>query len=104
MSGETEQRTKVLRVATRCTSLDQFVEAFARYCERRTLFIASLTTRSPGSQSPFVILLADTTQAMRGTCEVVEAWTTPAGPFRRPGVRIKFLQLDAASEAVLERL
>ena len=59
MSGEAEHRTKVLRVATRCTSLDQFVEAFARYCEKRTLFVASLTTRSPGSQSPFVILLAD---------------------------------------------
>ncbi len=104
MSGEAEHRTKVLRVATRCTSLDQFVEAFARYCERRTLFVASMTTRAPGSQSPFVILLADGGQAMRGTCEVVEAWASPVGPFRRPGVRVKFLQLDAASDAVLERL
>ena len=104
MSGETEQRTKVLRVATRCLSIDQFVEAFARYCQRRTLYIASMTTRAPGSQSPFVILLADGTQAMRGTCEVIEAWTTPSGPYRRPGVRVKFLQLDFASENVLDRL
>jgi len=104
VSGEAEHRTKVLRVATRCTSIDQFVEGFARYCEKRTLFIASLTTRSPGHQSPFVILLADGSQALRGTCEVVEAWPTPTGPFRRPGVRIKLLQLDAPSEAVLTRL
>lgn len=104
MSGEAEHRTKVLRVATRCTSIDQFVEGFARYCEKRTLFIASMTTRSPGHQSPFLILLADGSQALRGTCEVVEAWPTPTGPFRRPGVRIKLLQLDAPSEAVLTRL
>src|SRR4051812_47023422 len=77
---------KVLRVATRCSDLDQFVETFSRSYEKRTLFIPSMTTRAPGTQGPFVMLLADGTRALRGTCEVIEAWTTPAGPFRRPGV------------------
>ncbi|HVK74845.1 MAG TPA: hypothetical protein VM734_16060, partial [Kofleriaceae bacterium] len=104
MPETSDAPVKVLRVATRCSSLEQFVETFSRSYDQRTLFIASMTTRPPGSQGPFVMLLADGTRALRGTCEVIEAWTTPSGPFRRPGVRIKLLQLDADSEEVVVRL
>ena len=87
----------MLRVATRCSSLDQFVEAFAPLSDARTLFIASMTTRDPGTRAPFSILLADGTRVMRGQCEVLEAFASPDNPFRRPGVKLQLLELDPGS-------
>lgn len=94
----------MLRVATRCSSLDQFVEAFAPLSDARTLFIASMTTRDPGTRAPFSILLADGTRVMRGQCEVLEAFASPDNPFRRPGVKLQLLELDPDGEAVVARL
>ena len=91
MGDSATERGKVLRVATRCSSLDQFVEAFAPLSDARTLFIASMTTRDPGTRAPFSILLADGTRVMRGQCEVLEAFASPDNPFRRPGVKLQLL-------------
>ena len=94
----------MLRVATRCTSADQFVEAFARFCDGRTLFVSSLSTRPIGTRLPFVILLADGARAMRGQCEVIESYANPGNIYRRPGVKLALTELDDDSEAMLSRL
>ncbi len=98
------QRARVLRVATRCTSPDQFVEAFARFCDGRTLFVSSLSTRPIGTRLPFVILLADGTRAMRGQCEVIESYANPGNVYRRPGVKLALTELDDDSESMLGKL
>lgn len=97
-------KTKGLRIATRCTTLDQFVAAFHRFCDAQTVFISTLNPRSVGLETAFSIDLADHTPALRGVGVVLEAWTTPQNPFGRPGLRLGIRRLTADSEPIYDRL
>ncbi len=100
--GATTQ--KALCVSTRCTSVDQFVATFYRFCENDTFFIATLSQRPVGLDTAFSIQLADKTPVLRGDCTVIEAWSTPINRFGRPGVRLAMKRLTAESRLVLQRL
>ncbi len=100
--GATTQ--KALCVSTRCTSVDQFVATFYRFCEDDTFFIATLSQRPVGLDTAFSIQLADKTPVLRGDCTVIEAWSTPINRFGRPGVRLAMKRLTAESRLVLQRL
>src|SRR5262249_15575402 len=78
-------KVKALCVATRCTTLEQFISTFCRYCDQDSFFVATLAMRPAGLETPFSIQLADRTPVLRGTCVVLEAWSTGANPFKRPG-------------------
>jgi hypothetical protein len=93
-----------LRIATRCTSIDQFVAAFHRFCDAQTCFISTLTARPVGLETAFSIDLANAQPALRGMGIVLEAWTTPGNRFGRPGLLLGIRKLTADSEGVFERL
>jgi hypothetical protein len=93
-----------LRIATRCTSIDQFVAAFHRFCDAQTCFISTLTARPIGLETAFSIDLANAQPALRGMGIVLEAWTTPGNRFGRPGLLLGIRKLTVDSEPVFERL
>jgi len=98
------QRTKGLRIATRCRTIEQFVAAFNRYCDGRSVFISTMTTRPVGLETPFSIDLSGGEPALRGVGVVLAAWPTGANPFGRPGVHLGLRRLTSDSEPVLEQL
>jgi hypothetical protein len=95
---------KALRIATRYASIGELVEKMHRFCDGTTLFVATRDARAVGTEAPFALQLADATQALRGWCVVLDAWTTPDNPFRRPGVWLGLRRLTPRSQAVLEKL
>ncbi|HET9993247.1 MAG TPA: PEGA domain-containing protein [Kofleriaceae bacterium] len=97
-------KTKGLRIATRCTTMDQFVAAFHRFCDAQTVFISTLNPRSVGLETAFSIDLADHTPALRGVGVVLQSWATPQNPYGRPGLQLGVRRLTADSEPVFDRL
>src|SRR4051812_47580460 len=98
-------KTRALCVATRCTSVDQFVATFHRFCgEDQTFFVATVTSRPVGLETPFSIQLADKQPVLRGLCVVLDAWDTPDNRFKRPGIRLGIKRLTPESQIVFDRL
>ena len=101
-------RGQVIQVATRCASLDEFVEKFAGFAWESSLVLPAASALPVGTQGRFVILLRDQSVAMRGRCRVTEAKQTPVSS-RNPAVkrimmRVALLEMDEASRAVHKRL
>jgi len=99
-----DQKEKALCVATRCTTIEQFVATFHRFCDDSTFFVSTLAERPVGLETAFSIQLEDKTPVLRGLCEVVEAWSTPVNRFGRPGVRLAVKRLTPESLAVFKML
>src|SRR6185503_15229143 len=98
-------KTRALCVATRCTTVDQFVATFHRFCgDDQTFFVATLTSRPIGLETPFSIQLADKQPVLRGLCIVLDAWATPENRYKRPGIRLGIKRLTADSQLVFDRL
>lgn len=98
------EKQKALVVATRCTSVEQFVTTFHRFCDQWSFFVATMASRPVGLETAFSIQLEDKTPVLRGLCTVVEAWATPANRFGRPGVRLEVKRLTKESVPVFEAL
>ena len=101
-------RAQLIQVATRCATLDEFVERFAAFAWEGSLVLPAATALPVGTQGRFVVLLRDKTVAMRGRCRVTEAKQTPASS-RNPAVkrimmRVALLEMDEPSRAVHRRL
>lgn len=99
-----ETKTKGMCIATRCTSVEQFIQMFHRFVDEESFFVSTLNTRPPGLETSFSVQLANGTPVLRGLCVVLQAWTTPANPFKTPGVRLGIKRLTANSMAVFEQL
>lgn len=84
--------------------MDQFVAAFHRFCDAKTVFISTLNPRSVGLETAFSIDLADNTPALRGIGTVMQSWTTPQNPFGRPGIQLGIKRLTPDSQPILDRL
>jgi hypothetical protein len=98
-------KTRALCVATRCTSVEQFVATFHRFCgDDETFFVATMTSRPIGLETPFSIQLADKQPVLRGLCIVLDAWATPENRYKRPGIRLGIKRLTAESQVVFDRL
>ena len=97
-------KTRGLRIATRCRTLDQFVATFHRFCDAQTVFISTLTPRPVGLETPFSINLADDSPALRGVGVVLESWATPQNPFGRPGLKLGIKKLASESEPIFDRM
>ncbi|MDB4962334.1 MAG: hypothetical protein JWP01_2333 [Myxococcales bacterium] len=102
--GSTQEKTKALVVATRCTTVEQFVATFHKFCDDSTFFVSTLAERPVGLETAFSIQLEDKTPVLRGLCEVVEAWSTPLNRFGRPGVRLAVRRLTNESMVVFKQL
>jgi len=99
-----EPKQKGMCIATRCTSVDQFVQMFHRFVDEDSFFVSTVNTRPPGLETSFSVQLADGTPVLRGLCTVLQAWTTATSPFKTPGVRLGIKRLTANSMPVFERL
>ncbi len=97
-------KTKGLRIATRCLTIDQFVATFHRFCDASTVFISTLTPRTVGIETAFSIELADHTPALRGIGIVLESWASPQNSFGRPGLKLGIKKLATESEPIFDRL
>lgn len=104
MSTQATTKTKGMCIATRCTSVEQFIQMFHRFVDEESFFVSTLNTRPPGLETSFSVQLADGTPVLRGLCVVLQAWTTPANPFKTPGVRLGIKRLTANSMVVFEQL
>ena len=100
----TQPKQKALCVATRCTTVEQFVATFHRFCDESSFFVATMATRPVGLETAFSIQLEDKTPVLRGLCTVVEAWSTPANRYGRPGVRLSVKRLTNESLPVFKQL
>lgn len=99
-----ENKTKGMCIATRCTSVDQFVQMFHRFVDEDSFFVSTHNTRPPGLETSFSVQLADGTPVLRGLCVVLQAWTNANNVFKTPGVRLGIKRLTANSMPVFERL
>jgi hypothetical protein len=97
-------KQKALCVATRCTTAEQFIETFHRFCDEQSFFVATMNVRPVGLETPFSIQLADKTPVLRGLCVVLAAWTNHANEYKRPGIRLGIKRLTPESEAVFYQL
>src|SRR5678815_408502 len=98
-------KTRALCVATRCTTVEQFVATFHRFCgDDETFFVATMTSRPIGLETPFSIQLADKQPVLRGLCIVLDAWATPENRYKRPRIRLGIKRLTAESQVVFDRL
>jgi len=103
-SNPEPSKTKGIRIATRCTSVEQFIQSFHRFADEESFFVSTLNTRPPGLETSFSVQLADGTPVLRGMCTVLQAWTEGNNPFKTPGVRLGIKQLTANSKVVFEQL
>src|SRR5947199_928866 len=78
--GGPDEKEQVIQVATRCATLDEFVERFAGFAWEGSLVLPAASALPVGTQGRFIILLRDQTVAMRGRCRVTEAKPTPVSP------------------------
>src|SRR5690349_12321614 len=98
-------KTRALCVATRCTSVEQFIATFHRFCgDDESFFVATMTSRPIGLETAFSIQLADKQPVLRGMCIVLDAWDTPENRYKRPGIRLGIKRLTAESQLVFDRL
>lgn len=97
-------KQEAMRIVTGCTSVEQFISVFHRFCDARTCFIPCVEIRPVGSRLQFSLRLADGTPMLRGSCIVRDAWATSANPFKRPGVQLELRKLTTDSTAVFEKL
>ncbi len=98
------KKPRLLRVVSRCTSVDDFVTVFRRFSDGESLFIVTKNPKPVGTKQPVSITLSDGVPVLAGLGEVVEAHTDGGGPAGRPGMRLKFASLDGEGRAVLKRL
>jgi hypothetical protein len=107
--GTSGGRGQVIHVATRCASLDEFVERFAALAWEGSLVLPAAVRLPIGTQGRFVIVLRDQSVAMRGRCRVTEVRQAPAAnnPSSAPPrfmLRVALLEMDDASRDVHRRL
>src|SRR5262245_26575376 len=92
--GSTQGR--LLRIVTRCSSVDEFTTTFERFIDETTIFIVTGDPRPVGVKQPFVITLSNGEALLHGEAEVLETRTGATGP---RGMRLRFLRLDDRSRA-----
>ncbi|MDQ3368647.1 MAG: hypothetical protein M3680_24730 [Myxococcota bacterium] len=97
-------RLEVMQIVTGCSSIEQFVSVFHRFCDAQTCFIPLAELRPVGTELAFSLRLADGTPMIGGTCVVMQAWSTIDNPYRRPGLQLQFLRLTTESTAVFHQL
>ncbi|MBA3394998.1 MAG: hypothetical protein H0T89_20295 [Deltaproteobacteria bacterium] len=93
-----------LRVVTGCTTREQFVSVFDRFCDAKTCFIPTAETPQVGSTLSFSLRLSDGKPILRGAGVVRRAWQNFDNVYERPGVLVEIKKLSTESEAVYEQL
>jgi hypothetical protein len=94
-----------MQLVTRCGSIDEFVERFARFTSETELLVPALPDVAAGTAGRFVIRLKDQTTCMAGRCEVKEVLSVavPTGGSRLL-MRLGLGHMDSRSREVHQRM
>jgi uncharacterized protein (TIGR02266 family) len=97
------EKVSSIRAKLKFPNLASFVERYAPNVSTAGIFVKTPAPKPVGTRVKFEFLIADGTAVMRGLGQV--AWVRETEADDRPvGMGIKFLKLDAASRAVLDRI
>ena len=94
----------VLRIVTRCTTVENFVAAFRRLCTETTCFIPTADQRPVGIETGFSIRLADGTPMLSGLGVVIASHPTADHEHRHAGILLGIRALTDATRPVFEAL
>lgn len=101
--GEVPGVTKGLRIATRCATVEQFVETYHQICEDSAIFIPN-TQRPTKTVMQFRFDLQDGNPALQGVGTVVEELTTKHNRFDHVGIVVALQRLSPASTITFEQM
>src|SRR6185503_5566242 len=94
-----------MQLVTRCASIDEFVDRFARFTSETELLVPALPDVTPGTAGRFVIRLKDQTTCMAGRCEVKEIRSVAvATGGSRLLMRLELGHMDSRSREVHQRM
>lgn len=101
-----DPRAKVLSMTVRYRSatLNEFIEHHSYDVSRGGVFIKTPSPFPPGTLLKFEVKIADDQRVMQGVGRVVWKRDISGGKDEPTGMGIKFIKLDDASRAVIERL
>lgn len=105
-----EADATVIRLVTRCTTADEFIQRFARFTTEHDVVVPALPQVTVGSTGPFAIYLKDLTVMMKGRCEVTEIRPVSTGAEGektgsvRALMRLHMREMDAHSCGIHLRL
>src|SRR6187551_723786 len=109
MSQDTrkDKRAKVvsLNVRYKSATVDEFIENHSHDVSKGGIFVKTPTPFPPGTLLKFEIRLAGDKSVISGVGRVVwKREPTQAGPDKPAGMGVKFIKIDDASRAVIDRL
>ncbi len=87
-----------------CQTADEFVAAFRRYAEKTMLFVPTATPLPQGARARLAITLSDGSVMIEGDAEVIGSTSRAVGLHARPGMSIRFHELDDTSRQVIDQL
>ncbi|WP_164009875.1 Hsp70 family protein [Pyxidicoccus trucidator] len=91
-----------LRIRLPYTTEEEFIEKYGSNVARGGVFVATRALKPEGTGLAFEFVLADGTRLLRGEGVVVKAQVDAGGG--RSGMTVRFVKLDAASKALIDRL
>ncbi len=95
---------KGLRIASGCSTLDEFTAVFRKFCTPNSIFIATKVPRPSGIDIQFAITLKDGKPVMAGAGTIKESFETNDNRFERPGMVVEFRKLDTMGRILLREL
>ena len=93
-----------LRIASGCSTLDEFKAVFRKFCTPDSIFFATKKPRARGQDVKFTVCLKDGKVVMRGSGTVSGSFTSGVNQYKRPGMRIEFKVLDTVGKILLAEL
>jgi hypothetical protein len=87
-------------VATKCLTVDDFVEKYYSRVEDDSLFVGIVEERVLGAECAFAILLANQQPVLAGICRVLDVFKDANNPYRRRGMRLGISRLGFTSERI----
>jgi hypothetical protein len=88
-------------VATKCDTVEDFIERYHSRVDERSIFVGIVEERVIGAECAFAILLADQHPVFAGICEVLGVFKDGNNPYRRRGMMLGIRRLGITSERVL---
>ncbi len=87
-------------VATKCQTVDDFMEKYHSRIEGDSIFVGIVEERVIGAECAFAILLADQQPVFAGICHVLDVFKDSDNPYRRRGMRLGIRRLGVTSERI----
>lgn len=95
----------MLRIVSKASTLESFVELFSRSCNQESLYVVTRDPVELGTSTRFVMTLASGQPVLQGFGQVVEVrGPNDPQPGPHPGMRLRLMELDAQSRAMVQQL